>query len=223
MLRSRAFLLLLVLTTACGGATATASGPEPAELGQSGSGGGDAATAERLLVRRVSLRLVVDQPPPVGAQVEQIARGAGGFVENSRAEEDDRVTMVLRVPATRLDSVVAAVERLGEVDERQVAATDVTDETIDVEARLRNLVAVRDRLRQHLDRAANVQEVVTVERELARVQGEIDSLEGRLERLRGDVAMAQLTVRIDRRRVLGPLGALLSGILWVIEKLFVIR
>jgi len=55
---------------------------------------------------------------------------------------------------------------------------------IDLDARLANLVAVRDRLQEHLARSTNVSEVIEVERELARLQGDIDSLSGRSTFLR---------------------------------------
>ena len=94
---------------------------------------------------------------------------------------------------------------------------------IDAEARLENLIATRDRLREHLGRTSSVAEIVAVERELARVQTEIDSLEGRLAHLRSSVALSTVELQIEQKTVLGPLGYVVWGFLWGVEKLFVLR
>ncbi|HEX5725213.1 MAG TPA: DUF4349 domain-containing protein [Longimicrobiaceae bacterium] len=203
-------------------AACTSNLPAPPPPAPAGAGEG-ASVDERLLVQRVSLELEAERPAEAAAQVEAVTRGVGGYVESATAREAKRVHLVLRIPAASLDSVLAAVSRLGEVEDRRVSALDVTEESTDLEARLQNLVAVRDRLRQHLQRAGGVQDVIAVERELARVQTEIDALEARLKRLRTDVAMSQVTLDIHRKRVLGPLGLLLAGLGWLIGKLFVIQ
>lgn len=65
--------------------------------------------------------------------------------------------------------------------------------------------------------------MLAIEAELARVQGEVDVMEAHLRMLRGRVELADVALDAERPRVLGPLGLLVSGIGWVIEKLFVIR
>ena len=83
--------------------------------------------------------------------------------------------------------------------------------------------AIRDRLRALLERAGSIPDVITVERELARVQGELDVLERRLEYLRGSTSMAELSVDAAPKRILGPLGLLAVGTGWVLQKLFIIK
>jgi hypothetical protein len=187
------------------------------------SAAGTPSTADRLLIRQAWLELETDRPVDAGRQVEAIARGVGGYVESSKATDERRVSVVVRVPAVSLDSVLAAYGRLGEVEDTRISGTDVTEETTDLQARLQNLVSVRDRLRQHLARAADVEDVIAVEKELARVQAEVDVLEARLRRLGTDVAMSRVSVEVHRERRLGPLGWLVAGFAWVIEKLFIIE
>jgi hypothetical protein len=116
-----------------------------------------------------------------------------------------------------------SVTTLGDVESRTITASDVTEQLVDLDARLNALRATRDRLRQLLERADEVQDVISVERELGRVQGELESLEGRLELLRTQVAMSELSLRMTQEPVLGPLGAILAGAASLIGKLFVIR
>lgn len=179
------------------------------------------AAGERLLVRRAAVELEAGDPAAAAEEVEELVRRSDGYIAESTS--GNRVELRLRVPAERLDAFLDQLEGVGEVKEKTVSSTDVTEESIDLEARLENLVAVRDRIRRHLDRASNVEEIIAVERELGRVQSEIDSLSGRLEFLRSSAAMADVYLRIRRERILGPLGLLVSGVGWVIRKLFVIR
>lgn len=179
--------------------------------------------AERLLVRRAELELVAPEPGALTPRVEEITRAAGGYVASSLVSEGRVLRMSLRVPSPALDSTLAALSTLAEVERRQVSALDVTDQVFDLEARLRNLRAVRDRLRQHLERAAAVGDVIQVERELTRVQGEIEVLEGRLGRLREDASLSHIGLEVRRKRVLGPLGQVVAGAVWLVSRLFVIR
>jgi chromosome segregation ATPase len=160
---------------------------------------------------------------PARARLEHALAALGGRVAYLRTNEDERAEYTLRVPGDRLDALMDSVATLGEVETRTVSATDVTEQVVDAEARLAALRATRDRLRQLLERASTVQDVVTVERELARVQGDLESLERRLNTLRGQVAFSELSVSLRRRPVLGPLGLLLQGAATLLGKLFVIR
>jgi len=85
------------------------------------------------------------------------------------------------------------------------------------------MVALRDRLRALLDKAQDVKDILAIEKELGRVQGDIDSMQARLKSLKGKVDLSSITVSIKRKRILGPLGYVLRGAWWTVEKLFVIQ
>jgi hypothetical protein len=182
-----------------------------------------APPAERLLVHRAELGLVAAEPAALARRVAEITEGSGGHVVASLVSEGRVLRATLRVPAGALEPTLDALSGLGRVSRREVSARDVTEQVFDVEARLRSLRAVRERLRQHLERAEGVRDLIEVERELTRVQGEIEMLEGRAGRLRGDAALAQVELVVRRETVLGPLGWLLHGVVTLISKLFVIR
>lgn len=116
-----------------------------------------------------------------------------------------------------------AITTLGDVRNRAVASRDVTDEYFDLETRLKNAIAQRDRLRALLEKASKVEEILAVEKELSRIQAELESMQGRLDRLRSEVEESTLSVTLERKRVLGPLGYLAYGIGWCVEKLFVLE
>jgi len=135
------------------------------------------------------------QVTSLGAASDRLERSANGFgaqVTRATVEERERAEYFIRVPPERLDALMDSVAALGDVESRSVGVEDVTERVIDAEARLNSLRASRDRLRQLLERAGTVQDVIAVERELARVQGEIESLEARLTALRSQVALSEL-------------------------------
>ncbi|NUQ94870.1 MAG: DUF4349 domain-containing protein [Gemmatimonadaceae bacterium] len=226
--------LTLVALAACSVAPAQRARTSPAPVTEARKADVDRAAPapgesvlDRMLVRAADMGVEVEKPDATSERVVALAPALGGYVESSGAGRDpigrDDRRVVLRIPSTVLDAAMDSVARLGHVVSRSRSAEDVTDEVVDLDARVTSLRASRDRLRQLLDRATSVSEVLTVERELARAQAELDSLEARLTQARGEVTLARLTVSLKRKHVLGPLGLALQGIGWVAAKLFIIR
>jgi len=127
-------------------------------------------------------------------EVETLARSLGGFL----AKRDDR-SNTIRVPAARFEDALRRIEKLGDMIARNVDVEDVTEEFNDVEIRLRNARAVRDRLEQLLTKASKVEESIQIERELERVALVIERLEGRMKFLRDRAAYSTITVTFQPR------------------------
>jgi len=127
-------------------------------------------------------------------EIVGIAESLGGHIA---ARSDGNVTV--KVPSPRFREAMSAFERVGEVRSRHVTAQDVTEEFHDLEVRLQNLRATRKRLEEFLGRATNMQEALTVERELERVAQEMDRLEGRFHLLRDQSALSTISVSVLER------------------------
>ena len=182
-----------------------------------------AASASRMLVLRASMEIVVADVKKAVARAEAIAKESGGYVASSVITEGEPANLRLRVAADKLGSALDQLAACGSVESRHVSSEDVTAEIIDLEATLKNKTALRDRLRKLLERAKNIRDILDLEQQLTRVQTEIDSLAGRLKSMKRQVQLASIRLGIRRDRILGPLGAALYGVKWVIVKLFVIR
>lgn len=159
-------------------------------------------------------------------EVEDIARGIadarrlvgalGGHVANTGVQSGrDQVpsaTLELKVPAERFDQAVNGLEPLGRVESVNVDAQDVGEEYVDVSARVGTAKRLEERLVSLLaTRGARLEDILSIERELARVRGEIERYEGRLRYLDARLAMSTLTVTLhEPYPVLGhgpsPLG-----------------
>jgi hypothetical protein len=105
----------------------------------------------------------------------------------------------IRVPAARFRDSLHRVESMGEVLHRAVSAQDVSEEFNDLEVRLQNLRAVRQRLEEFLRRAGSMTEALQVEHELERITREIDTIEGRMRFLSTRVAFSMVTVTVTPR------------------------
>lgn len=95
----------------------------------------------------------------------------------------------------------------GRVTSSNVSSEDLSRQIVDTEARLRAMTTLRDRLQALLaDRPGKLSDLVEIERELARVQGDIDSTTSQLAVMRGRVAMSEVTLNYQSRGVLAPRG-----------------
>lgn len=177
---------------------------------------------KRMVVRSGVLVVSVVSPADAAADVERLVTEAGGFVEDSIETRDSSATLYCRVPAPQLDAIMRAIGGLGKERRRSLSAADVTDQYADLETRLRNGLALRDRLRQLLGRAVKVEDVLAIEKELNRLQSEVETLQARFDRLQSQVELSALSVTLERRRILGPLGYVLYGVWWTVSKLFVL-
>ena len=146
-----------------------------------------------MLVYTANMNLAVYLVDQAIGQVEQIAKDNGGFL-SSRGD----IQLVIRVPRSRFQAALAAVEKTGDVLHRDVRAEDVTDAYMDLEIRIKNARAMRDQLAALLVKA-NVKEAIEIERELGRVTEELERMEGQLKLLKDKIAYSTITVTYAAR------------------------
>ena len=199
---------------------AMSAAPAPAAMS---TRGGVAETQDRMLVWKARLSIEVGNISNSVAQAIAIAEKNGGYVEYKSDDCDGFASLKLRIPASAFTVAVGSVESLGSITSRYLENEDVTEQYVDIDARLKNRVVLRDRLRELLDKATEVKDILAIETELNRVQGDIDSMEARLKSLKGQVDFATLDLSFQRKPILGPLGYVVQGVWWTVSKLFVIR
>jgi len=178
---------------------------------------------DRMLIWKASLSIDVWNVSNSVTRAVEIAQKSGGYVEHKSDGGETSAYIVFRVPVKTFNSAIGSLESLGSVSSRSVEAEDVTEQYVDIEARLKNRIALRDRLKQLLDKAKDVKDILSIETELNRVQSDIDSMEGRIKVLKDQVDFATITLHLSRTEILGPVGYVLKGLWWGVEKLFVIR
>jgi len=220
-----AIMTICVMALICGCASQGYKSSRSAgmDFASSADAEGNEAVVERMMVWRASLSIEVNSISNALHTATQFARKSGGYIEQKSGYSQKSGRATLRVPAKNLNQTLGSLETIGFVTSRSVSGEDITEQYVDVEARLKNRIALRDRLQKLLDKATGVKDVLAIEKELNRVQGDIDSMQARMKVLKGRVDFATINLMLSRKKILGPLGYMFKGLFWGVEKLFVIR
>ncbi|NOX61589.1 MAG: DUF4349 domain-containing protein [Chloroflexi bacterium] len=164
------------------------------------------AQAERKVIYNANMTLTVTDTDATARKIEEMATNMGGYVANMNAWRGQGdimyYTITLRIPADQFDAAREALRQMAvRVDSDNISTDDVTDQYYDIEARLKALRATETELLELLaetrERGGSVEDIMSIHRELSRVQGEIESLQGQLNRL--DKLVAFSTISVDLR------------------------
>ncbi|MER8266034.1 DUF4349 domain-containing protein [Streptomyces griseus] len=155
-------------------------------------------TAATHVIRTASLSVEVRSVPKAVAAARAVAEGAGGLVatENTERLDDTYETshLVLRVPQDRFQEVLRELAGSGKLLSRTSNAKDVTDQVVDVESRTATQRASVARVRELMDRAEKISDVVALEGELSSRQSDLESLLAQQSSLKDRTSLATITV-----------------------------
>lgn len=173
-----------------------ASGADPLQQVSAGT-----IAAPSMVIRTGQAFIEVDKVDPAILKLRQLTAQVGGYITNSSIsgghDQIRQATLEIKIPAAKYDEAVGSLSTVGKVETVNTSAQDVGEEFVDVTARVNNARRLEDRLITLLsNRTGKLDEVLRVERELARVREEIERYEGRLRFLSARVAMSTLTVTV---------------------------
>lgn len=158
------------------------------------------------IVQTSSVRLSVqrDRFDETVDEARSIAAGLGGFVVSSSASQGTsqrlvRGTLVLRIPARSYAEAMKALASLGRVESRRENGQDVSQEYVDLRARIRQLQAVESQLLELLDRANTVGAALAVQQQLSQVQLDLEQARGRVQYLDDQVAFSTISLDLHER------------------------
>jgi len=166
-----------------------------------------------MVIRTASLRIVAKDFTNVRPAVEAVVSQAGGFIDQMTVTGDNATARELRgrlrVPGDRLAAVLANLRQIGQVVEDTQGSEDVTDQIVDLEARLASARATEQRLTELLrTRTGKLSDVLEVERELTRVRLDIERLDAEKTNVGRRVAYATIDISIAEERKAGLVGPL---------------
>ncbi|MBN2003789.1 MAG: DUF4349 domain-containing protein [Anaerolineae bacterium] len=157
----------------------------------------------RMVVYSVDMSIIVKDTQAAMKQIEQLTGEVAGYVVSAQTTQYDAGvygSVVIRVPATELDNVLARLEGLAlEVRNLNKAGTDVTEEYVDLESRVKVLEAAEQELLElYQTRQADgeVTEILEVYQQLVAFREEIESLTGRMQYLEESAAMARVNINM---------------------------
>lgn len=160
----------------------------------------DGQVQERLIIREGQMNIVVENTEDSLRTIASLAAAKDGWVVSSEVFQSGDAksgNITIRIPAEEFDATVEEIRDMAfEVTSETTNSQDVTEEFVDLEARVANLEATADRVRSFLDEARNVEDALAVNAELSRLESEIESLKARMNFLSESAAFSRLTVFI---------------------------
>lgn len=177
---------------------------------------GSQGVESRHLVVEVDMAVEVANLDTFREDLLAVVAKLGGHVSDAqrsgRAGASRHASWTIRVPSARHEALVAEIEALGELTNASTSTQDVTAQVIDVDARIKSLQTAETRMLELVaTQAGALSDVLAIERELARVRGEIESLQGQQRALRDRVALATIRVQAWERAVYDPAVATTFG------------
>jgi len=156
----------------------------------------DLSPTERKLIKEGRIEFQTESIIDTRQHIFQTVEEFNGYVAEDREFSSSgrrSNTLVVRIPAADFDAFLqAATVGVDKFDYRQVDIKDVTEEYLDVQARLKTKKELETRLRELLQRASSVSEILEIESQLGELRSEIESIEGRLQYLNNQVSFSTL-------------------------------
>ncbi len=156
---------------------------------------------QRKIIQTAVIDLEIEKMDNIEEKIIKIVQEYNAYIAESRSwiDSNDKKNIYynLRIPSENFSAAINEVSLLAEVTSSRISSRDVTEEYVDVEARLKNLKLQEQRYRDLLNRAEKVEDILKVERELERIRGTIESLEGRMNYLKNQISLSTLEINIS--------------------------
>jgi hypothetical protein len=247
------FVALAVFLLGCGARQASAPMAEPREVvverelavgadedasyqlqSQRGAALPEIADVERKIVYNVHLHLIVGDTNEAFEGVQRLAEEMGGFVADSNVWRDEghpRASMTVRVPADKLNDALAQFRALAlDVESESMDSQDVTEEYVDLRARLRNEQRTEAELLELLESRSErgkTSDILEVHRELGQVRQRVEQIQGRMNYLEKTSAMATVRIQLTPDVLMQPIdvggwrpqGTARNAVRWLLRTL----
>lgn len=166
----------------------------------------------RKIIRNADLSLEVDSPAEAQHRITSIAESQGGFVVTSEAKQREHtdpskrtldIKLVVRIPSEKFGAALDEIKKLASnLPAENVTGQDVTEDFIDLEARIKTQKALELQFIEIMKQARKVEDALEVQRQIAEVRTEIERLEGRRRFLENRSSLSTITVNIQAPKVI---------------------
>jgi hypothetical protein len=176
----------------------------------------DGIQTPRMMIYDAEIKIEVKNIDSANVYLSELAKRFGGYVQRLGSDRS-----VIRVNAANLEAAIAEISHTGKIREKKIFGEDVTDEYTDYSIRMDNLIKARKRYLELLEKAENVEAALLVEKELERLNKEIDLMEGKLKNLEHNAEYSTITIYMYEKVKPGILGYIGIGLYYSVKWLFV--
>jgi hypothetical protein len=182
---------------------------------------------DRLIIYSANLSVSLEDYEGAVASIESWVNASGGYIENSstnvKAYLENQETLkygylTLRVPVGEYTSIVENIKSLGLVTSENSYADDVTKQYRDTANTIENLKVTEARLREIMNQATDVSDILEIENELTRIRGQIDNYEQQIKDWEALADLATIQVSLDEVESLTPVIEPIDNSLWTRAK-----
>ena len=170
----------------------------------------------RVIIYNARFEIEADDLEKTSKEISAIPSVYGGYIVSA-----GNYRVVFRIPSNKFESAIKDLEKIEDITSKNIYTEDVTDTYRDTELRLDNKIKARDRYLDLLKKAENVTAALSVERELERLNGEIEAMKGKLKQLSHLASYSTITVSIEEKTKPGPLGCIFMYAWKAVKWLFV--
>ena len=156
---------------------------------------------ERMVIKNSNISLLVKDVKDTGEKIIDHAKNIGGYMVSASynsPNESPFATITVRVPSDKLDASLNYFRSLAiKVTSENLVGRDVTDQYVDIEARIATHQKTKAKFEQILEKATQVSEILQVQRELINIQSQIDALEGQKKSLEQNANLSKVTLYLS--------------------------
>jgi len=149
---------------------------------------------EQKIIKTANLKFETKNISETHQKIVSLARQHSGFIQKDNSGKNygrEYIRMTVRVPSGKFQLFLEGVsEDVGYFDQKQISQKDVTEEFVDINARLKAKRSLENRYLELLQKAKNVKEMLEIERNLSVIREEIEAKEGRLKFLQNKVSLS---------------------------------
>ncbi len=195
-------------TTATVPATTQTAAPTTSGSG-SAANSYDLDTIQQDVIYEADVSVTVDSVATALTQVQTIAESMGGMVgsmSSTEGQDQQQATITIRVPQDQFLTALSRLAGLGTIQSQQVTSQDVTEQFIDLQARLKSAQLEEQSFQALLDKANTVDDILTIQEQLTQIQTQIEDLQGQIDytQHRIDLATINVTLNVPTKNVGQP-------------------
>ncbi len=172
--------------------------PKTNASGQSNSKKINVSTGPRKVIKEGTVSFETNSITITNHTIKKLLSESNGYVAQEKTNSSDyelSQQLTVRIPANRFDHFVNALSaKYSNIQDKNIQVKDVTEAYIDLEARINTKKALKERYLSLLEKANSVNEILSIEKEIAQLQEEIDSFDGKMNYLKDQISWSTLTL-----------------------------